>query len=403
MARSTPYAVRDLAPLIAKYADEAERERRLARPVVDALIDAGVFRLLVPPALGGAGASPMEFCEIIEAVSTVDGSTGWCVMIGGGYGHFSGLLPLPAAAEIFGEPGAVVAGTFRPNGVARPVAGGYQVNGQWPLASGSSHATWLVGGCRIFDGDQPQLTPTGRPLTRLMFLPVSAATILDTWHTAGLRGTASNDFLVRDLVVPAHRTCWFTHAPVRLEPQYRLPAIAFFAACIASVPLGIARHAIALFSALAGTKTPTWSQSPLREKAAAQLAVGQAEGLVRSGRAFLTETLRDAWATVTSGTALSWEQRGLLWLASTQVVRPKTVQAVELLFAAAGASALYASFGLERCLRDVRTASQHICVHADELRDRFAPVALRSRYRRKSVWSIDDFVATTHSTSTDRA
>ena len=101
MAQSTLYAVRDLAPLIARYADEAERERRLARPVVDALVDAGVFRLLVPPALGGAGASPMEFCEIIEAVSTVDGSTGWCVMIGGGYGHFSGLLPPPAAAEIF--------------------------------------------------------------------------------------------------------------------------------------------------------------------------------------------------------------------------------------------------------------------------------------------------------------
>jgi alkylation response protein AidB-like acyl-CoA dehydrogenase len=387
VAQSTLYAVRDLAPLIAKYADEAERERRLARPVVDALVDAGVFRLLVPPALGGAGASPMEFCEIIEAVSTVDGSTGWCVMIGGGYGHFSGLLPPPAAAEIFGEPGAVVAGTFRPNGVARPVAGGYQVNGQWPLASGSSHATWLVGGCRIFDGDQPQLTPTGRPLTRLMFLPVSAATILDTWHTAGLRGTASNDFLVRDLVVPAHRTCWFTHAAVRLEPQYRLPAIAFFAACIASVPLGIARHAIALFSALAGTKTPTWSQAPLREKVAAQLAVGQAEGLVRSGRAFLTETLRDAWATVTSGTALSWEQRGLLWLASTQVAA-QTVQAVELLFAAAGASAIYASFGLERCLRDVRTAAQHICVTPTNFE--IAGQLTLGLDIGGSVWSIDN-------------
>ena len=387
MAQSTLYAVRDLAPLIARYADEAERERRLARPVVDALVDAGVFRLLVPPALGGAGASPMEFCEIIEAVSTVDGSTGWCVMIGGGYGHFSGLLPPPAAAEIFGEPGAVVAGTFRPNGVARPVAGGYQVNGQWPLASGSSHATWLVGGCRIFDGDQPQLTPTGRPLTRLMFLPVSAATILDTWHTAGLRGTASNDFLVRNLVVPAHRTCWFTHAPVRLEPQYRLPAIAFFAACIASVPLGIARHAIALFSALAGTKTPTWSQAPLREKAAAQLAVGQAEGLVRSGRAFLTETLRDAWAAVRSGTALSWEQRGLLWLASTQVAA-QTVQAVELLFAAAGASAIYSSFGLERCLRDVRTAAQHICVTPTNFE--IAGQLALGLDIGGSVWSIDN-------------
>ena len=135
MTHSPLAAVRALAPLIAQHADEAERERRLARPVVDALVNAGVFRLLVPPALGGAGASLLEFCEVVEAVSTVDGSTGWCVMIGGGYGQFGGLLPPSAAAEIFGEPGAVVAGTFRPNGVARAVEGGYQVSGQWPLAS----------------------------------------------------------------------------------------------------------------------------------------------------------------------------------------------------------------------------------------------------------------------------
>src|SRR5215470_12338053 len=102
--------------------------------------------------------------------------------------------------------------------------------GRWPLASGSSHATWLVGGCRLLDGDQPRLTPAGRPELRLMFLPVGDAAILDTWHTAGLRGTASNDFVLRDCFIPAHRTCWFTHAPARSEPLYRLPAIAVFAA-----------------------------------------------------------------------------------------------------------------------------------------------------------------------------
>ena len=74
MAHSTLAAVRNLTPLIAQHADEAERERRLARPVVDALVNAGVFRLLLPPALGGAGASPLEFCEVVETVATVDGS-----------------------------------------------------------------------------------------------------------------------------------------------------------------------------------------------------------------------------------------------------------------------------------------------------------------------------------------
>ena len=387
MAHSTLSAVCAVAPLITQYADEAERERRLARPVVDALVDAGIFRLLVPPALGGAGASPLEFCEVVEAVSTVDGSTGWCVMISGGYGQFAGLLPPPAAAEIFSDPAAVVSGTFRPNGVARAVEGGYQVSGQWPLASGSSHATWLLGGCRIVEGDQPRLTPAGRPELRLMFLPVGDASILDTWHTVGLRGTASNDFIIRDRFIPEYRTCWFTHAPARPEPLYRLPAIALFAACIASVPLGIARHAIAVFTALAGAKAPTWSQALLREKAAAQLVVGQAEGLVRAGRAFLHETLRDVWATVTSGTALSWEQRGLLWLASTQAAT-QAIQAVELLFTAAGASAVYTSTGLERCLRDVRTAAQHICVTPTNFE--IAGQLALGLDVRQSVWSIDD-------------
>jgi indole-3-acetate monooxygenase len=196
-----------------------------------------------------------------------------------------------------------------------------------------------------------------------MFLPVGDAAILDTWHTAGLRGTASHDFVVRDRLVPAHRTCWFTHAPIRSEPLYRLPVIAFFAACIASVPLGIARHALALFTTLAGAKTPTWSQALLRE------------------------TLRDAWTTVTGGVALSWQQRGLLWLASTQAAT-QAVQAVELLFTAAGAATVYASTGLERCWRDVRTASQHICVTPTNFE--IAGQLARGLDVHQSVWSIDD-------------
>jgi alkylation response protein AidB-like acyl-CoA dehydrogenase len=379
--------LRDLAPLIAQYADEAERERRLARPVVEALVNVGGFRLLVPPALGGAGASPLEFFEVVETVSAVDGSTGWCVMISGGYGQFAGLLPPAAATDIFRDPAAVLSGTFRPNGVARVVAGGYQVSGQWPLASGSSHATWLLGGCRVFDGEQPRLTPVGGPDLRLVFLPVGDAAILDTWHTAGLRGTASHDFVLRDCFIPDHRTCWFTHAPARPEPLYRLPTIAVFAAWIAAVPLGIARHALALFTALAGAKTPTWSSTLLREQAAAQRAVGQAEGLVRGGRAFLTETLGDAWATVTSGAALSWTQRGLLRLASTQAAT-QAVQAVELLFTAAGASAVYASTGLERCLRDVRTAAQHITVTPTNFE--IAGQLALGLDVRQSGWAIDD-------------
>lgn len=106
-----------------------------------------------------------------------------------------------------------------------------------------------------------------------MFVPVGDAEVLDTWYAAGLRGTASHDFVIRNCFIPEYRTCWFTHAPVRPEPLYRLPAIALSTAYIASVPLGIARHALAVFTALAGAKVPTWSQALLREYASAQRPV----------------------------------------------------------------------------------------------------------------------------------
>jgi hypothetical protein len=84
---------------------------------------------------------------------------------------------------------------------------------------------------------------------------------------------------------------------------------------------------------------------------------------------------------------LSWEQRGLLWLASTQAAT-QAVQAVELLFTAAGASAVYANTGLERCLRDVRTAAQHICVTPTNF-ELAGQLALGLNVRQ-SVWAIDD-------------
>ena len=76
------------------------------------------------------------------------------------------------------------------------VDGGYRVTGRWPLGSGCQHSGWIVGGCRILDGDQPRLLPNGTPLVRLLFFPVADCKILDTWRSIGLRGTGSHDYAV---------------------------------------------------------------------------------------------------------------------------------------------------------------------------------------------------------------
>ena len=87
--------------------------------------------------------------------------------------------------------------------------GGYRVTGRWQMGSGCQHTNWLVGGCRIFDGEEPRLNADGTPARRMLFFPTEDCEIIDTWHTAGLRGTGSHDYAVSDVFVPATRSLSF--------------------------------------------------------------------------------------------------------------------------------------------------------------------------------------------------
>jgi alkylation response protein AidB-like acyl-CoA dehydrogenase len=360
MTTGTPSVetVRALAPLIHEHAEAMEADRRLPEPVVRALAEAGVFRLLVPRKLGGFEADPITACRILEELSRLDGSTGWCAMIAAEYGLFAGLLPEEAAREVYADARSVVAGTFRVNGTARAVDGGYRVSGNWGFGSGITHSTWTIGGFRLFDGDTPRLKPSGAPEVRVMFFPTAEAEISDTWHVAGMRGTGSHDYTATDLFVPTRRAVWFSEEPVQPGPLYTLPTVALFVALMAGVPLGIARHALDTLRELAGVKTPSGADAPLRDNPHVQARIGEAEGLVRAGRAFLYESLERTWEAALRGQRLDWEQRGLLWLAASQATT-QALQAVDLMFRAGGASSLYTSLPLERCLRDIRAAAQH--------------------------------------------
>jgi indole-3-acetate monooxygenase len=353
---STLDAARAIAPLITEHVEAIERERLLPKTVVRALIDAGVFRMLVPRSLGGDELDPMTACEVVEELSIRDGAVGWCGLIGACNGLFAGLLPRAGAAEIYADRDVVLAGQFRPGGTAVQADGGYRVSGRWPFASGIMHSRWLMGGCQIVDRGG-----TGTGEAKLMFFPREDATVIDTWHVGGLRGTGSHDYEVKDVFVPSRRAVSFADPPVEPGPLYSMPSIAMFATIIASVPLGIARHAIEAFKELGGVKKPMYSQGLLRDGAVAQSHLGEAEAFLRAGRAFLFESLRSAWTIAQRGERLTWHDRGLLWLSATQAVT-QAMHAADLVYRAGGAASVYTSTQLERCLRDIRTASQHITV-----------------------------------------
>jgi indole-3-acetate monooxygenase len=269
-------AARALAPKIRAAADEGERMRRLPLPVVEAMAQADLFRLWIPHSLGGGETNPNTLVQVVEELSRADGATGWCAAIGGTYGAFGGYLTADAGREIYGsDPHVVTGGAFRPFGRALAVDRGYRVSGRWPLGSGCQHSAWIVGGCQIFDGDQPRLGPNRTPAARILFFPAAECEILDTWHSIGLRGTGSHDYAVTDLFVPARRSLSFREAPVEPGPLYGMPTIGLFATVLAAVPLGIARHAIDILTELAGTKIASRIQQTLRQNTAMQAALGE--------------------------------------------------------------------------------------------------------------------------------
>jgi alkylation response protein AidB-like acyl-CoA dehydrogenase len=244
---------------------------------------------------------PVTFLRIVEAASHADGSVGWCTMIGGAYSLFGGLLSAEGAREVYGDPTTISAGAFRPGGVARQVEGGLRVTGRWSLGSGSTHANWFVAGCSILRDDRPIVGPTGMPVIREVFVPAAEVTVVDTWESTGLRGTASHDYAVSDVFVPTSRTFWFQESPVCERALYRMPPVAMFATFIAAVPLGIARHALDAFASLAQTKTQDMSSVAMADRPVAQATLGRSHALVAAGRTYLIETLDDLWTRVQAG------------------------------------------------------------------------------------------------------
>ena len=379
-------AVEAVTSTIRAACGDIDRTRRLPASVTRALQDAGVFHLLAPREIGGAEIDPLTFLEVVEAASFADGSVGWCVLIGGCYATFGGMLPADGARAIYGDPGTISAGAFRPHGVAHEVDGGFRVTGRWSLASGSNHANWYVAGCVVLRNGEPVVGPTGVPVMREVFFPSSVVEIIDTWDSTGLRGTASHDYEVADVFVPSSHTLWFQDPPTLDRALYRMPPIAMFATFIGAVPLGIARHAIEAFITMADTKPMALSASVLADKPVAQAKLGRAQALVASGRAYLLDTLGELWRKVEAGRPPTVADRGALWLSATHAAQG-ALEAIGMLYTTAGASSVYASSALDRCLRDARTAVQHACTQESNFE--LAGRRLLGRPAVPSLWGID--------------
>jgi indole-3-acetate monooxygenase len=354
--------VRDRAPVLVGLSEENEQQRGLTPAAVSALVESGVFRMLVPRALGGLELRVSQFLEVLEEVSRADGAAGWCAMIGASTGVTSAYLAKSAAEKVYGDPAGVTGGVFAPSGGAVRVDGGYRVSGRWTFASGAQHCSWLQLGAVVMSADEADRVPGGGINARSMVLPRGAVEIIDTWDSAGLRGTGSHDVAVRDVFVPEEFSVSLAaDRPWAEGTLYRFPPFGLLALGIAAVALGIARAAIDSLVELAGAKRPTGSGRLLAERPATQEAVAKAEGALRAARTFLFVAVEDAWATAAAGEPADLRQRAVLRLAATKTTRD-CADVVDAMYDLGGGTSVYSRSPLQRQFRDIHVVTQHIMV-----------------------------------------
>jgi len=351
---------RALAPLIGREADEIERTRRLTPPVVSALIENGLYRVLLPQSVGGAEAPPEVFMQMLEEVAKADASTAWCLGQCTVCAMTAAYLDPEAAREIFAAPTGILAWGSIAHEV-QVVPGGYRATARWDFASGCRQASWLGAHVQIVEADGTRRRkPDGAPEVRTILFPVESATLHDVWDVIGLNGTGTDSYSVDNLFIP-EKFAVLRDDPTALREKgrlYRITTYTMFGLGFAAVSLGVARATLDAAIDLARGKASVGLKA-VRENNAVQGAIGRIEGNLRAARAYLYATANEAWRDLTQTGNLSEAHRIALRLASTWTIH-QAASVVDSAYHMAGATAVFRANKFERRFRDMHAIAQQV-------------------------------------------
>ena len=354
---------RSIGPALRRQVNQEENDRRLSSSTVAALRDAGLYRLFLPKSLGGFETDPLTAAKVVEEIASYNMAAGWSLMAGNIPTWWCSRLSDKAVEEIYATGSETfIASAFHPPMRAIAVDGGYRITGRSPLTSNVHEAKWIFVTALVMEGGEIKIN-NGVPEILGVFMKSGDWKIIDTWHTLGMRATDSNDVEANDVYVPDH----FTYPLVpEFEPSahykgklYRFPAIgANITSLIAPVALAVAKNAIDEVKSLAEKKVPFGSTVSIRERGSVQRKVGMAEAFVQSSRAYLQSTLSEAWEKTGRGEESSIEEKAGLLLAATHT-NQMCMQAVDLMYSAAGTSGIYTRNNLARYFADGHVLRQH--------------------------------------------
>jgi alkylation response protein AidB-like acyl-CoA dehydrogenase len=356
----------DLQPLLAKNAAQTEADRRVVEENIQAIKDAGLFKITVPKRLGGYEVPIRTKIEVSAALAEGCGSTAWVTGLTNVCNWVVGTMSDQAQQDVFGaDPDARVAGVLAPATDVEIVDGGLVVSGRWPWASGSLHATWAFLGI-------VKTGPDGAPIDMgSVIIPMDELTVEDTWFVAGMKGTGSNTVVADKVFVPDHR---FMSVPAAIEGHYptehtdealyRSALIPVLALILVGPLLGLGRAALKLAIEKAPKRAVSYTRlATQRDSTAFQLKLAEAAMTLDDAalHAYRAADDIDSWAA--RGEQMDYLTRARV-RADTGWTSKRVREAISLILDAHGASGFADSSPMQRIWRDANTAGRHAVVNS---------------------------------------
>ena len=346
-----------LQPLLAANAEATENNREAHPDNIAALEEAGLFEVIVPRRLGGLGATLSTQLAVAAELGAACPSTAWVQTLLNVATWATSRSGGKCQDEVWGAGERPrVFGVLAPTGTAAPVDGGYMVNGSWGFASGSFHGNWAGGGVFVLDAEGNVVAPG------MATMPIAEVTVKDTWHVAGMQGTASNTVVAENVFVPSHRVGMgldlndTNGAPA--EPTDRWPVGAVLALILTGPLLGAARAVADTVAAKAPSRAisyTTYFTTDSSQVAVTELARGRLDIETAWLHAFVAAEYID---TVGAGAEADVAENARLRGACGYLTDHLRL-GVERLLNVAGAGAFAKNSPIQRLWRDLNVGSRH--------------------------------------------
>src|ERR1700724_2495484 len=371
---------RALIPRLRDRAARSEDLRRLPPETERDLHETGLFRIVQPKRVGGSELDYVALVDCADAIGQADASAAWNFANLSSHHWMLGMFDKRAQDLVWGkDPNTLIASSFIfPAGRARKVDGGYVLRGSWPFSSGVDSSEWNMLASVVSSDDEADGIEY-----RIFLLSKSDYIIKDTWNSAGLRGTGSNDVEVDDAFVAEPMTVAVNDlaggptpgSAVNPGPLYALPVFSLFPYVLSGVALGNAQACLDDYIGVARHRASTYNRTKLGDLQSTQIKIAEASAKIDAARLIMRSTCIEAMADARRGHIPNMAVKTKSRRDGAYSVNLCT-EAVSLLFSASGARGLFTTGALQRQFRDAHAINSHMTFNFDAAGTNYGRVAL---------------------------